>query len=104
MLWFAALLALVIALMILALGYRSGRLLRTVMVGVLASFATLLAAIALELTGWKDVDGWIDCHGCHGWHWFGALLFLTPLFLTPVLALAALLIRMSRFARTRSAH
>ena len=43
-----------------------------------------IVGLALTLQGWKDIDGWVDCHDhCHGWHRLGAVLFWGP----PLLAL-----------------
>ena len=47
-----------------------------------------IAGVLLMLTGWNDIDGWIDCHDCNAWHDFGAFLFWTPLILVVLLGLA----------------
>lgn len=47
---------------------------------LLVVLATIWAGgFALQLSGWRDVDGWVDCNRfCHGWHYVGALLFWAP--------------------------
>ena len=72
----------------------------------------LIAALALTLTGVKDIDGWIDCaahrpfvDGCHGWHWAGAFIVWTPLFLAlsfALLGLVALVLKRARIEREAS--
>ncbi|MBA3365541.1 MAG: hypothetical protein H0U03_07115 [Actinobacteria bacterium] len=67
------------------------------MSGAGLSLGFLIVAIALTLSGAKDIDGWVDCaahepfvDGCGGWHWIGAFVFWTPLFLAACFALLAL--------------
>jgi uncharacterized membrane protein len=62
------------------IGRRIGAPLRTGLVALALLAAIWLGAITLMSRGWKDIDGWIDCNDyCHGWHYFGAFLFWTPL-------------------------
>jgi hypothetical protein len=81
MLLVAAAIAATFVACVLWLGRRSRALRRTALVGFLVAAAVWGLGIGLMSTGWKDVDGWIDCHDyCHGWHRLGGFLFWTPLF------------------------
>ena len=100
--WWYPALALVLAAVVLVAGHRQRALLRVVLVALAVSAVAWLAGLALTFTGWKDIDGWVDCQDCHGWHHFGALLFWTPLSLTVVLAVAAVLVGITRLTRARS--
>ena len=82
------LLALVLAVSIVAAGYLRGQATRTAFVAVGISAVVWIAGVALMLTGWNDIDGWVDCHGCSAWHEFGAFLFWTPLILVVLLGVA----------------
>ena len=75
------LLALVLAAGVLAAGYLRGRVTRTAMLVAAIGAVVWIAGVLLMLTGWNDIDGWIDCHDCNGWQQFGAFLFWTLLFL-----------------------
>ena len=75
------LLALALAAGVLGAGYLSGRLTKMTLVAGGVSLAVWVAGVPLMLTGWNDIDGWIDCHDCNGWQQFGAFLFWTLLFL-----------------------
>jgi hypothetical protein len=91
----AAGLAAAVVVLVVRTGRRRGTLLRSALAAVVAVAVTWGLALALMSTGWKDVDGWIDCNdACHGWHYMGAFLFWTPpiagLLLVLVAAYAAL--------------
>jgi hypothetical protein len=82
-------------------GRRRGALGRVALVSLGVTAGVWGAGIALMSTGWKDIDGWIDCHDhCHAWHRTGAFLVWTPLLvgvmLVVVLAAVAVLASRSR--------
>lgn len=41
--------------------YRRDRLRLLLMTGVLTAVAVWLGVVGIMLTGWRDLDGWIDC-------------------------------------------
>ena len=41
--------------------YRRDRLRRVLMIGVLVAVGTWLVALGIALTGWRDIDGFVDC-------------------------------------------
>ncbi len=76
---FFLLLSVALAGAILFVCVRLGAPGRVALVGLAILAASWAGAIWLESTGWKDTDGWVDCHDyCHGWHHVGALIFWTP--------------------------
>ena len=82
---------------VVAIGRRRRRLGRTALGALAGTVAVWLTGIALMLTGWKDVDGWIDCNqACHGWHEFGAILFWGPPLLAVVLVVVAIAAALAR--------
>ena len=87
--WPVVLVALALGAAVLAVGYRRGRLARTALLAAGTSLVVWAVAVGVMLTGWNDIDGWIDCQDCHGWHELGALLFWTPLVVAASLLAAA---------------
>ena len=72
-------LALAAAVAVTALGRRTATPIRTGAAAVLVATAVWVAGVAVMLTGWNDIDGWIDCHpSCDGWHRVGGALFWFP--------------------------
>ena len=91
-------LALAAAGAVVALGRRLRATVRTAVAAVLLAAAIWAAGVALMLTGWNDVDGWIDCHPhCHGWHRLGGSLFWFP----PAFVAALLLMSLAAAATAR---
>jgi hypothetical protein len=92
--------ALLVVAIVVVLGRRIGApgRVRLVSIGVLA--AIWVGALVLQQSGWRDTDGWIDCHGyCNGWHRLGAVLFISPLLAGVLLALllvGGLVVRLAR--------
>ena len=86
------------AVAVVVLGRRLRATVRTAVAAVLLAAAIWAAGVALMLTGWKDIDGWIDCHPhCHGWHRLGGAIFWFP----PALVAALLLVTLAAVATAR---
>ena len=84
-------LAVALGVFVVWIGRLSGKPVGTMLLGLAIAGAFAFGALALESTGWRDTDGWIDCNDyCHGWHQVGLLLFWTPT-MTCVLLLAVLI-------------
>lgn len=102
MLPLAAAPAVAVVAAIVWLGRRSDALGRVAAVALAVTAVTWIAALAVISTGWNDADGFADCNDyCHGWHYVGGFLFVTPLLagllLVAVLVIAGLnRIRLSR--------
>ena len=63
-----------------------------------------LAGIGLIARGWREVDGFVDCHdACDGWHRLGAALFWGRPALLLVIVVAAGLVAILRGVRRPSA-
>ena len=72
-------LAVALSLSIVWLGRLVGAPFRTALLSLIVAAGAGFGALALEATGWRDTDGWIDCSDyCHGWHYVGMFLFWTP--------------------------
>ena len=70
-------------------------------IGVLAGM--WWAALALEHSGWRDTDGWVDCNNyCNRWHYLGSVLFWTPPLAGALLGLVLIGVLIARVARGRS--
>ena len=80
------------------LGRRRGTLGRVTLAALAIVGVVWGLGIALMFTGWKDIDGWIDCHPhCHGWHRLGGSLFWFP----PAFVAALLLVSLAAAATAR---
>ena len=91
-----------LAALVVWVGRSSGRLLLTLAAGVVAAAAAAFGALALESTGWRDTDGWIDCNDyCNGWHKAGAAMFWTPVFTGVLLIVVLIVALVGRAARRR---
>jgi hypothetical protein len=99
-------LAIALSVAVGLLGRRAGAPILIPLVGLIVAVGAAFGAAALESTGWRDTDGWIDCHDyCNGWHRLGAFLFWTPTFTSVLLAagiVVALLARSWRRLRKTS--
>jgi hypothetical protein len=81
-------------------GQRSYAQVRVALLAVVLAAAVWLGGFALISRGWKDMDGWIDCTSCHGWHYTGALVFFVPPILTLFLLIGIATDRVRQAARS----
>jgi hypothetical protein len=58
--------------------------------------AVWLVGWRLVESGWHDVDGFIDCRSCNGWHLTGALLLFGPPIVALVLVATAVVVELRR--------
>jgi hypothetical protein len=80
--------ALFVVAVVVVLGRLSGARNKIALATIVILGGVWAAALAIENSGWRDTDGWIDCHDyCNGWHRLGAVLFLSPLLAAVLLAL-----------------
>lgn len=97
-----AALAAAVAGLVVVVGRRRGSTLRTALLGFTGSALAWVGAVAVESTGWKDTDGWIDCQpNCDVWHEVGAVAFWVPLLVAAALLAVAAVAALQRFAAQR---
>jgi hypothetical protein len=65
--------AFALAAVAVAMGLRRDALVPVSLAALLPLAPIWAAGYAVMQTGWRDVDGWVDCYGyCHAWHYVGA--------------------------------
>jgi hypothetical protein len=74
-----------------------------VVAAILAAAGVWAGGLALMLSGWRDVDGFVDCRpSCNGWHRLGGLLFLFPPAFVAMLIVVAAVAAAASVRRRRS--
>ncbi|HEU5279052.1 MAG TPA: hypothetical protein VFU26_09135 [Gaiellaceae bacterium] len=92
--------AVLVVVAVVLIGRRVGALGRITLASLALLAAIWVGVVALENTGWRDTDGWVDCNDyCNGWHRTGAVLFWTPLLAGVLLVLVLVGGLLARVAR-----
>jgi hypothetical protein len=61
------------------IGWRAHALRRVAVAALAATIVLWVVGWVFAAQGWRDIDGWIDCHpNCTTWHQVGAVWFLLP--------------------------
>jgi hypothetical protein len=78
------------AVLVMVAGRSRGAPLVWAAAGAVLAAGLWVGAVAVQSTGWHDVDGWVDCNRyCNGWHRFGVVTFWTPLVAGATLVIAS---------------